>query len=604
VSEPTTLCEVFYRSVETYRKPEHLKYKQGGEWRAVSSEEFRRAVDELSLGLRALGVERGDRVALLSENRPEWAFADMATLAAGAIDVPIYPTLTPPQVLYILKDSEARLVVVSTPAQAAKVVEVKGQAPALRHVIGMEPGASFPPGVLTLEEVRAKGRGELAARPDAVRESVAQVRPDDLATIIYTSGTTGEPKGVMLTHDNIVSNVVASLKIVTEFGPDDVALSFLPLCHIFERMGGFYLMLAKGVTIAFAESNEKVPANMAEVRPTLMFSTPRLYEKMYARVLEKVASDPPARQKVFRWAIGVGSRAFEHRVAGTSPGPLLALKKAIADKLVFSKIRDRVGGRLRLFVSGGAPLAREINEFFGAAGLLIFEGYGLTETSPVISVNAPGALRPGTVGRPIARVEVKIAPDGEILTRGPHVMKGYYNKPEATREAIDPDGWFHTGDIGMLDKDGFLSITDRKKDLIVTSGGKKVAPQPIENALKSSPLIAEIVMVGDKRNFPSALVVPNFANLEKWAREQGIALASREALVADPRVVDLYDRTVQELMKPYAQYERIKKVALLPREFSIETGELTPKLSIKRRVVEEKYKDLIDRMYQGAAAPA
>jgi long-chain acyl-CoA synthetase len=597
-----TLCDIFYHSVETHRKPDHLRYKKDGAWRDVSSEEFRRAVEELSMGLRGLGIDRGDRVALLSENRPEWAYADLATLCAAAVDVPIYTSLTPPQVLYILNDSQSKALFVSNDQQAAKAAEIRTQAPWLKHVIRMDDVAG--PGTLTLSELRDRGRKALASDRTAVTARAAEIKPSDLATIIYTSGTTGEPKGVMLTHDNIVSNVAACAPIVADFGPPDLALSFLPLCHIFERMGGFYLMLARGVTIAYAESIEKVPANMAEVRPTLMFSTPRLYEKMYARVREKVASDPPARQKVFHWAIGVGARAFAHQVAGTTPGPLLKLQKAVADKLVFSKVRERVGGRLRLFVSGGAPLAKDINEFFGAAGLLIFEGYGLTETSPVIAVNAPQALRPGTVGRPISRVEVKIAPDGEILTRGPHVMKGYFNKPEATKEAIDRDGWLHTGDIGMLDKDGFLSITDRKKDIIVTSGGKNIAPQAIENAVKSNPFIAEIVMIGDKRNFPSALVVPNFANLEKWAREQGVAFAGREELVADPRVVALYDRTVQELMQPYAQYERIKKVALLPREFSIETGELTPKLSIKRRVVEEKFKDLIDRMYQGAAAPA
>jgi long-chain acyl-CoA synthetase len=600
--ELRTLCDIFYQSVETHRKPDHLRYKKDGAWRDISSEEFRRAVEELSMGLRALGIDRGDRVAILSENRPEWAFADLATLCAGAVDVPVYTSLTAPQVLYLLNDSQSKAIFVSNELQAAKVAEIRAQLPALKHVIRMDDVAGA--GTLTLAEVRERGRKPLSDDRGAVKTRAAESKPGDLATIIYTSGTTGEPKGVMLTHDNIASNVAACVTIVSDFGPADLALSFLPLCHIFERMGGFYLMLARGVTIAYAESIEKVPANMAEVRPTLMFSTPRLYEKMYARVLEKVASDPPARQKVFRWAIGVGARAFAHQVANTSPGPLLALQKAVADKLVFSKVRDRVGGRLRLFVSGGAPLAKDINEFFGAAGLLIFEGYGLTETSPVIAVNAPRALRPGTVGRPIARVEVKIAPDGEILTRGPHVMKGYYLKPEATKEAIDPDGWFHTGDIGMLDADGFLSITDRKKDIIVTSGGKNIAPQPIENALKTSPLIAEIVMIGNKRNFPSALVVPNFVNLEKWAREQGVAFASREALVAEPRVVELYERNVQELMTPYAQYERIKKIALLSREFSIETGELTPKLSIKRRVVEEKFKDLIDRMYAGAAAPA
>ena len=595
--EQRTLCDIFYHSVETFRKPDALRYKKDGAWRDVSSEEFRRAVEELSMGLRALGIERGDRVGLLSENRPEWAYADLAVLCAAAVDVPIYTSLPASSVLYILNDSQAKAIFVSNDAQAAKVAEIRGQAPWLKHVIRMDDVAGE--GTLTIADLRARGQQALAGDRGAVKARAAEAQPQDLATIIYTSGTTGEPKGVMLVHDNIVSNVAASAPIVAGFGARDTALSFLPLCHIFERMGGFYLMLALGVTIAYAESIEKVPANMAEVRPTIMFSTPRLYEKMYARVQEKVASDPPARQKVFAWAIGVGRRVFAHRVAGTAPGPLLKLQAAVAEKLVFAKIRERVGGRLRLFVSGGAPLAKDINDFFGAAGLLIFEGYGLTETSPVIAVNRPDALRPGTVGKPIDRVEVKIAPDGEILTRGPHVMKGYYNKPEATKEAIDGDGWFHTGDIGLLDKDGYLSITDRKKDIIVTSGGKNIAPQPIENALKSSGLIAEIVMIGNKRNFPSALVVPNFANLEKWAQEQGVGFASREALAADPRVADLYDRTVKDLTRGYAQFEKIKKVAVLPREFSIETGELTPKLSVKRRVVEEKYKDVIDRLYEG-----
>ncbi len=599
--ELRTLCDIFYQAVETYRKPDALRYKKDGAWRDISSEEFRRAVEELSMGLRGLGIDRGDRVAILSENRPEWAYADLATLCAAAVDAPIYASLPPPQVLYILNDSQSKAIFVSNEQQAAKVAEVRTQAPWLKHVIRLDDVVGA--GILTLAEVRERGRKVLADDRGAVKARAAEVKPDDLATIIYTSGTTGEPKGVMLTHDNIVSNVQASLSIVSDFGPADLALSFLPQCHIFERMGGYYLMLAKGVTIAFAESIEKVPANMAEVRPTLMFSTPRLYEKMYARVREKVASDPPARQKIFHWAIGVGSRVFAHKVAGTSPGPLLTLQKAVADKLVFSKIRDRVGGRLRLFVSGGAPLAKEINEFFGAAGLLILEGYGLTETSPVIAVNTPQALRPGTVGRPIPRVEVKIAPDGEILTRGPHVMKGYFNKPEATREAIDRDGWFHTGDIGLLDADGFLAITDRKKDLIVTSGGKNIAPQPIENLLKSSPFVAEVVMIGNRRHFPAALVVPSFEALERWAKEQGIT-GTREDLIRDPRVVAHYEQIVQSLTAGLAQFERIKKIALVPHEFTQAAGELTPTLKVKRRVVEEMYKDVIDRIYSSAAPPA
>ncbi|PYQ20709.1 MAG: long-chain fatty acid--CoA ligase, partial [Acidobacteria bacterium] len=445
MSDPASLCDLFYRSVDTFRKPKHLEYKRGGGWRAVSSEEFRRAVEELSLGLAALGVEAGDRVALLSENRPEWAYTDMAALAARAADVPIYPTLTAPQVLYVLKDSEAKVVVVSTPDQA----------PHLRHVVGMEEGASFPPGVLRLEEVRETGRARLAERPDAVRQRSAEVRPDDLATIIYTSGTTGDPKGVMLTHANIVFDVKASTAAFAGLHQDDVALSFLPLCHIFERMAE-YLMLHHGVTIAYAEGVDQVVGNMAEVRPTLMCSVPRFYEKVHARVLEKVAGDPAWRRRLFRWALRVGSDAFWHRVRKTRPGAALRLQHAVADRLVFKKIRARVGGRIRIFISGGAPLAKEVAEFFGAAGLLILEGYGLSETSPVIALNLPDAMKPGTVGRPIPGVEVEIAPDGEILTRGPHVMKGYFHKPEATAEAIDARGFFHTGDVGHLDPDGFL----------------------------------------------------------------------------------------------------------------------------------------------------
>jgi long-chain acyl-CoA synthetase len=595
-----TLCDLFYRSVDTYRKAEHLKSKVDGQWRPWSSDEFRTAVEELSLGLRALGVDKGDRVAILSENRPEWAIADLATLAAGAVDVPIYSTLTPAQVKYILEDSQAKVVFVSSVAQARKVAEVRAQLPNLKHFVRMGSGPDFPEGFGAIEEVRQKGRPALAADPQAVRQRAAEVKAEDLATLIYTSGTTGDPKGVMLVHSNIVSNVAAVRQVFHVFSQDDVALSFLPLCHIFERMAGYYMMLEVGATIAYAESVEAVPANMAEVRPTLMCSVPRLYEKIYARVLEKVAGDPPTRQKIFRWAIGVGRRLFLHRSARTSPSVLDRARGLAADKLVFGKIRARTGGRLKLFVSGGAPLSREINEFFGAVGLQILEGYGLTETSPVITCNRPDRFKPGTVGLPLPGVEVSIAPDGEILTRGPHVMKGYYNKPQATAEAIDAEGWFHTGDVGVIDADGFLTITDRKKDLIVTSGGKNIAPQPIENVIKNSPLVGEVVMIGDRRNFPSALVVPNFESLEKWAREKGVAFSTREELVQKPEVVALYEQTVRDFTTHLAGFERIKKLALLSREFTLESGELTPTLKVKRRVIEQKYKDVIDRIYDAA----
>jgi long-chain acyl-CoA synthetase len=596
--EVRTLCDVFYRSVD-FAKPQHLLYKAGGAWQGISSAEFRRAVEELSMGLRALGIQKGERVAILSENRPEWAMADLATLTAAAVDAPIYSTLTPPQILYILNDSQARAVFVSNAAQAHKVSEVRAQAQQLQHVIRMDdqPGE----GTRTLSEVRALGREALAKDPQAVRTRAQEAQPSDLATLIYTSGTTGDPKGVMLLHSNLVSNVVAASKIIA-VTPEDVCLSFLPLCHVFERMAGHYLMLYQGATIAYAESVEKVPDNMGEVKPTLMCSVPRLYEKMYARVNEKVAADPPIRQKLFHWAMSVGRRYFKHRVQGTIPGVFLGLQYGIAEALVFGKIKARVGGRLKAFVSGGAPLAKEIAEFFGAAGLTILEGYGLTETSPVITVNRPESVRPGSVGQAVEGVEVKIAQDGEILTRGPHVMKGYFNKPEATAEAIDGEGWFHTGDIGVLDDKGFLTITDRKKDIIVTSGGKNIAPQPIENQLKTNKFFAEIVMIGNKRNFPTALVVPNFETLEKWAREQGLLFASREDLISKPSVVELYDATVKELTRDLAQFEKIKRLTLLGKEFTLEAGELTPTLKVKRRFVEQKYKDVIDKMYEGNAA--
>jgi long-chain acyl-CoA synthetase len=593
-----TVCEAFYRSVDTYRKPEHLKHKKDGAWHAISSEEFRAAVEETAMGLRALGVSRGDKVAIISENRPEWAFADLATLCLGAADATIYPTLTPAQVQYILDDSESKVVLVSNAAQAAKVAEVRPRLKHVQHVVRFDPAPA--PGTTSLDELRAKGREALGADKDAVRREAAAVRGEDLATLIYTSGTTGDPKGVMLTHANLMHNVLAAQKIFPMLDHEWTALSFLPLCHSFERTAGYNFMLYAGVTIAYAESVEKVPENMQEVRPWVMCSVPRLYEKMYARVNEKVAADPPLRQSIFRWAIGVGRRLFAHTVARTEPGPLLKLQFALADKLVFSKIKARTGGRLRLFISGGAPLAREIAEFFGAAGMLICEGYGLTETSPVISANHPGHVKPGTVGPPLDQVEVRIAEDGEILTRGPHVMKGYYRKPEATAEAIDKDGWFHTGDIGFLDRDGFLTITDRKKDIIVTSGGKNIAPQPIENRLRTNKFFTEVVMIGNRRNFPSALVVPNFEALEAWARQGGIAFSSREELVKRPEVLAHYKRLVDELTPDLAQFEKIKKVALLTKEFTQESGEITPTLKVKRRVVEERYKAAIDSMYEGS----
>jgi long-chain acyl-CoA synthetase len=402
----------------------------------------------------------------------------------------------------------------------------------------------------------------------------------------------------MLTHDNIYSNVAASMKAIP-FDGRDVGLSFLPLSHIFERMAGHYMMFATGTSIAYAESIDTVPANLQEVRPTLVLSVPRLYEKMYARVLENALTGGFLKRKIFFWARGVAERWADEKLAGRQPGGLLARQYAIAQKLVFSKLKARTGGRLRYFVSGGAPLSPEINKFFYAAGLEILEGYGLTETSPVIAVNTPANFRIGTVGKPIDGVEVKIAGDGEILTRGPHVMKGYYNRPDATREAIEPDGWFHTGDIGEL-RDGFLAITDRKKDIIVTAGGKNIAPQPLENKVKTNKYVAQAVMLGDKRKFPSMLIVPNFEQLERWARNRNIIWTDRAQLLRMPTIQAKMEKEVNEELAGAAHFELPKRIGLIEHDFSIEKGELTPTQKVKRRAIDKNYKELIDSMYNAA----
>ena len=591
-----TLAQIFYNSVDEFKKPDHLKVKKDGAWSPISSDQFRTAVEEIAAGLEALGLKATERVALLGENRPEWAYCDLAALCSRATVVTIYPNLPPNQALYILKDSGARVVITSDRLQAEKILGIKAEAPDLQHVIVMDD--SPVPGTQSLSSIRDRGRKALAADKDLIRGRAGTVKPDDLATLIYTSGTTGDPKGVMLTHANIGSNVETCAKeIFALLGPKDSVLSFLPLCHVFERMGGEFVMLKRGVTVAYAESFEKVPSNLMEIQPTILISVPRLYEKIMARVRETVARSSPLKQKLFAMAEASGRDVFERTQRGEAIPFGLGIKHALADRLVLAPVRARLGGKVKLAVSGGAALPKEIGVFFGSMGLPILEGYGLTETSPVIAVNTPTHNRVGSVGKPIAGIEVKIAEDGEICTRGPHVMKGYFNKPEATAEAIDKDGFFHTGDIGKIDSDGYLYITDRKKDLIVTSGGKNIAPQPIENILKTHPLIGEIVMVGNAHNFPTALVVPNFDALARAAVQAGIENTSRESLLANPKVVEIVQSAIDSLSKDLAQYEKIKKIALLATEFSIEAGELTPTLKVKRRVVEAKHRELIDRMY-------
>lgn len=600
ISEPGTLNQLFFDAIEKFNKPDALQYKVDGQYTPISHKEIEQRVRSLAKGLEDLGITSGARVAILSENRPEWVLADMACLTSGIADVTVYPTLTAEQTAFILKDSGSEAVFLSTAVQAEKVASVRDQLPALKSIISFDQVESHVD--ITLAELERKGQEAITDEWIIKhRERALAVKPDDLATILYTSGTTGDPKGVMLSHDNIYSNVTSSWDII-EFDGKDLTLSFLPLSHIFERMAGYYLMFATGTSIAYAEAIETVASDLLQVKPTILVSNPRLYEKVYARVIESARQGGSVKYQIFLWARNIAERWADLVLGGGNPGSILRFQYRMADKLVFSKIRERTGGRLRYSVSGGAPLAPEINKFFYAIGLLILEGYGLTETSPVISVNTPDEIRIGTVGRPLRSVEVAIAPDGEILTRGPHVMMGYYNNPEATAEAIDSDGWFHTGDIGEL-HDGFISITDRKKDIIVTAGGKNIAPQPIESKISQNKYVSQALVIGDKRRFPAALVVPDYEQLEKWANYKNITFNSKADLITNPQTIEKMNREVMNSVADLSQYERPKKVLIIEDEFSIERGNLTPSLKIRRRVVEDQYSDVIQKMYDTAVSP-
>ena len=591
---PTTLTRLFFDAVEGYDRPNALQVKTGGAYQPISHRTIAARVRHAAFGLRALGLPEGAAIGILSANRPEWAIADYACLTARYLDVPIYPTLPAEQMAYLLKDSSAAAIFVSDPEQAKKVAAVRASLPALKWVIAFD-DASGDGIDLTLAALEA--RGAAAETPDTAaryRTEAMAIAPSDVATIIYTSGTTGEPKGAMLTHGNMSSNVAAVAKVIP-ISDEDASLSFLPLSHVLQRHFD-YLMFATGVSIAYVESMDTITVNMTEVRPTLVVAVPRVYEKIYARVLENALASGALKKRIFFWARAVGGRWADVRLAGREPNPFLAAQYAMAKRLVFSKLRERVGGRLRYFVSGGAPLAPAINKFFYAAGLVILEGYGLTETSPVIAVNTPDRYRIGTVGPPISGVEVTIASDGEILVRGPNVMKGYFNKPDATRDAIDQEGRFHTGDVGVLE-DGFLRITDRKKDIIVTAGGKNIAPQPIENHIKMNKYVSQAVMIGDQRKFPIVLVVPNFEQLEKWAKRKNLLYADYKQLLAQPAVKAKMEKEVLGKLSGLASFETPKHVVLIDRDFSLDSGELTPTLKVRRRVIDKRYKAAIDQLY-------
>jgi long-chain acyl-CoA synthetase len=588
----TTLSQIFLRTCRIYPKPNLLMDKRDGRYRPISTAEFETRVRDLSLGLRELGLRPGEKVVILSENRPEWVITDFAVLCAGGVTVPIYTSLMPDQIRHIIADSEAKIVVCSNRDLWLKVEAVRGGLPLLEQAILIEEEA--PRGVWSLSEIMAKGRRAGASGGGLFERGAEAIRPGDLASIIYTSGTTGTPRGVMLSHANFVSNI-ESLDGVVSFRDTDTALSFLPLSHVLERTGTFFL-LAKGASIAYAEKVETVAENMFEVRPTIMIGVPRFFEKIYAKVMDQVLSSSALKRRIFFWAVKIGKSWADRTVGGRLIPKRLALARALARRLVYSKIVSKTGGRIRFFICGGAPLSEDIAEFFYPMGLIILPGYGLTETSPVLSANTLTAYRFGTVGKPIPGVEIRIEPDNEILARGPNIMIGYYKNESETR-AVLRDGWLSTGDIGYLDGDGYLVITDRKKDLIVTSGGKNVAPQPIEILLQANPYIQSAVVVGAGRKFISALIVPDFEKLEAYAKVNAVPFRDRSELCRRDEVVAFLLAEVQRATPGLASYERVKRIAVLERDFEIEAGEVTPTLKIRRSIVEEKYKPLIDALY-------
>jgi long-chain acyl-CoA synthetase len=562
----------------------------------MSSDEFLSRVKDIAAGLHAIGIRHGDRVALLSDSRVEWTLTDGGCLFASAIDVPIYPTLTPPQVRYILNDSGASALFLANREKFLELKGILGECPEIKHVVFFDADGVTPEDGLTLAQLEKKGRELERTDPGVIDRMAAETRPEDLATIIYTSGTTGEPKGVMLTHANLVSNLIDSSGHLS-IGEEDTVLSLLPLSHVYERQA-MYMYLHHGMAVYFAESLQAVAQNMREVRPTLLVGVPRLFEKIYARIRERAAEKGKVTEALLAWAVSVGTQYARH-LSDRQPIPFtLKLQHWLASKLVFSKWKAAFGGRIKLLLSGGAALAEDLACVYIGAGIPIIQGYGLTETSPVITASGIDNFRVGTVGRAIPHVEIRLAEDGEIEVRGPNVMRGYYNKPEESRAAFTEDGWFRTGDIGTIDKDGYLTITDRKKELFKTSGGKYIAPQPIEQAIKGSRFVNQVVLVGSERKFPAALIVPVWEQLESYCKFKGIEVKSRSEMCSHPRIIDLLQRQIDALTPNLARYEKIKKVALLENEFTIEGGELTPTLKVKRRVIDDKYRDVIEKLYE------
>jgi long-chain acyl-CoA synthetase len=594
--DPTTLNELFNSAVDRYRDSEYLRFKQNGSWDSLTYGEVARRVRELALGLAAMGVTRGQRIAIWSENRPEWTIADFACLAAGAVDVPVYTTQARDQVEYILSDADTQGIFVSA-AFLPAALEIKRVVESIKFVIPLdEVPEDNEEGTVSIARVVDQGRALYAREPGLYERLWKQADPEDLATLLYTSGTTGSPKGVMLTHKNLAVNAANGCRWLKLDGKRELALTYLPFSHIFER-AAMYMYAHTGATVAYAENFDSIAQNLQEVHPTVMTSVPRLFEKVYSRVIDKGLAAGFPKHQILMWSLDVGRRWAEQKNQGKSISTLLSLKHRIADALVFRKWREAMGSNIRVFISGGAPLAPEIAYVFEAAGLPIWQGYGLTETSPSISCNTEGRNRIGTVGPVIDGVQVKIAEDGEILVKGDNVMKGYYNRPTENHAAFTDDGWFRTGDIGHVDPDGFLVITDRKKDLLKTSGGKYIAPQRVEAMIKSSRFVSQVVVVGNARKFPAALIVPNFELLRSYAQQKGIDYSDPSELLKHPRIIDLIQRQVDKFTLELARFERVKKVALIEHEMTTGGGELTPTLKPRRSFIEKKYARVIDQLY-------
>lgn len=593
----TTIPEMFQQTTENFPQKQLYFYKKKGEWIGLTGKDIQITVKDIAFGLIALGIEPKQMAAIMSNNSPRWAMADYGILCSGSVTVSVYPTLIPSQVEYILQDSGSRLIFVENDEQFQKTAGLFDNCPDLEYIVVMNDSyKGDEEHIYNFLDFLELGSKKAMESDTSFSDLVKTANPDDLLTLIYTSGTTGTPKGVMLTHNNLVSNVNAVLEGI-QFEEGDTFLSFLPLSHVFERMGGHFTSFSTGCSVSYAESIETVADNMGEVNPSLMLSVPRLYEKMYTKILEGVKTAPAIRQKIFWWAIGTGQQVSMLKLAGESIPLTLGFKYKIASKLVFSKVHDRLGGKLRFFISGGAPLSQEIAEFFSAADITILEGYGLTETSPVLAANVPDAVRFGTVGKPVFNVEIKIADDGEILAKGPNIMKGYYNDTESTAEVLADDGWFSTGDIGEIDGDGYLKITDRKKNILITSQGKNVAPAPMENALATSAYVDQVVILGDKRKFISALIVPNFETVKNYLASLGKSVSANQAIIEHPDVLKLIESEVEKSMDGFSKYEKVKKITLIAEPFTIEKGELTPKMSIVRKTVCKNYMEVIDSMY-------